>query len=172
MCKNFVRGIREIPYRRYLTLSFSTLGHFISPVNTQQDQLNHTSRGGEAGPKVKVLLVDDHSLVRKAVRKIIDRHQEMVIVGEATGGEEAIRLSRKTSPDIILMDVNMPGIDGIEATRRIIAEMPEIRIIGFSTNDKKIVVEKMKMAGASAYLSKDDAFDLLIDTIQDVAAAS
>lgn len=171
MCKNFVRGLGEIPYKQYLTFSFSTLGQFFSPVSTQDDQLKQISRGGESGSKITVLLVDDHSLVRKAIRKIIDRQQGMTVVGEAAGGEEAIRLSRRTSPDIILMDVNMPGIDGIETTRRIIAEMPGIRIIGLSTNDKKIVVDKMKSAGASAYLSKDDAFDSLIDTIRNVAAA-
>lgn len=170
MCKNLVRDIKELLNRRYHTFSFSTMGHLFSPVTYQDDTFKQVGLGGGVEPKIKVMLVDDHSLIRQAVRKIIDQHSGIVVVGEAAGGEEAIRLSRQTSPDVILMDVNMPGIDGIETTRRIIAEMPAIRVIGLSSNDQKIVVEKMKSAGASAYLTKDNAFDSLIDTIQDVAA--
>lgn len=116
--------------------------------------------------KIRVLLVDDHEMFRNGLRKIIDGEEDIMVVGEAGDGKEAINLSRETYPDVILMDVNMPGMDGVEATRKIIAELPNIRIIGVSLHDSREVVQDMRDAGASAYLTKTEAFELLIVTIR------
>ncbi|SHE80272.1 PAS domain S-box-containing protein [Fodinibius roseus] len=121
--------------------------------------------------KISVLLVDDHQMVRKGFRKIIEDEDDVVVAGEAGDGGEAVSLSRETAPDIVLMDVNMPKMDGIEATRRITSEMPGIRIIGLSLHDEKRVMEKMRSAGASAYLTKTEAFESLMRTIRAEASA-
>lgn len=142
---------------------FSKLVHYLPHLmNLKQDRPE--DRG------IKILLVDDHPLVRQWVRRSIERQSGMEVIGEVTNGEEAITLSRKLLPDIILMDINMPGIGGIEATRRITAEMPDICIIGLSTHDEDNIVKDMKNAGASAYLSKTEAFESLIGTIRTEAS--
>lgn len=120
---------------------------------------------------IKVLLVDDHQMVREGLRKIIEDQEDIRVIGEAADGIEAIRLAREYSPDLILMDVSMPGMDGIEATKRITDEMPDIRIIGLSLHDEEKITEEMRDAGASAYLTKTEAFESLIVTIRAEASA-
>jgi PAS domain S-box-containing protein len=115
---------------------------------------------------IKVLLVDDHQMVREGLRKVIDEQDDIMIIGEAGDGEEAVELSRKTYPDIVLMDVNMPKMDGIQATRRITGEMPHIRVIGLSLYDEDRVIKNIRSAGASAYLTKTEAFESLVETIR------
>lgn len=124
-----------------------------------------------SGKKIKVMLVDDHQMMRDYIRRMLDEHDDIVISGEAGDGEEAIKLAQVTRPDIILMDVNMPVMDGIEATRKITNELSQICIIGLSMNEGSVIMENMKSAGASAYLQKSDAFDLLIKTIRSEASA-
>lgn len=121
--------------------------------------------------KIQVLLVDDHRMMREGLRRMLDEHDDIVIIGEAADGKEAVELAREICPDIILMDVNMPVMNGIEATRRIINDTPKMRIIGLSMNSKNRIREDMKSAGASAYLRKSEAFDLLIETIRSEASA-
>lgn len=116
--------------------------------------------------KIKVLLVDDHQMMREGLRKIIEEEGDITIIAEAASGEEAIELTRKHSPDVIVMDVNMPGMNGIEATRKILSSIPDVRIIGLSLHDSKDVATAMKSAGASAYLSKTEATQDLCDTIR------
>lgn len=121
---------------------------------------------------VKVLLVDDHQMFRKGIRKIIDDEDDMMVVGEASDGKEAIKLSRKLSPDVILMDVNMPEMDGVEATRQIMSEESQIRIIGLSFYDDERIVKEMRKAGATAFLTKFEAFESLIVSIRAEASAT
>lgn len=122
--------------------------------------------------RIKVLIADDHQMFRKGVRKIIEGELDIMVIDEAADGEEAIKKARETSPDVILMDVNMPRMDGIEATRRITADMPNIRIIGLSLYEEAGVVEEMRKAGASAYLTKTEAFESLIVSIRAEASSS
>lgn len=130
----------------------------------------NTNKSDPAGA-IKVLLVDDHQMVRKGLRKIIEEQDDIRVTGEAANGEEAIKLAGETSPDIILMDINLPGIDGIEATQRIVNSMPDVRVIGLSLHDETEVVADVKSAGASAYLSKTEAFESLVETIRAEASA-
>ncbi len=117
----------------------------------------------------KILIVDDHEMVRRGLRKMIENQDDLMVIAEASNGEEAVKSARETSPDIIVMDINLPGMDGIEATRKITAEMPDIRVIGLSLHDEKGVADDMRSAGASAYLTKTEAFETLCATIRSEA---
>lgn len=120
----------------------------------------------KTGHKIKVLLVDDHQMVREGLRKIIEDQDDMMVIAEAADGEEAVKLSHANSPDIILMDVNMPKMGGIEATQKILSEMSHIRVIGLSLHDDESVKEEMYNVGATAYLTKTEAFEALCATIR------
>ncbi len=160
----------EIPFKKCFGFTLLKFTNYLPPYFFSTDTLVPFIQSGQKVINIKILLVDDHRLVRKWVRKTIENQNGMEVVGEAANGMEAIKLARKKSPDIILMDVNMPGIDGIETTRRITADMPKTRIIGLSTNDEDKIVKEMKNAGASAYITKTDAFDLLVATIREIAS--
>ena len=112
---------------------------------------------------IRVLLVDDHAMVRQGLRSLLDGYSNLHIIAEAGDGEEAITLARLLKPDVIVMDVNMPRLDGIEATKRIREELPETLIVGLSVNEH--VVKSMKAAGAAACLTKESAADHLYETI-------
>ena len=114
---------------------------------------------------VRVLLVDDHAMVRQGLRSILDGYPNLDIIAEAGDGEEAITLARLLKPDLIVMDVNMPRLDGIEATRRIREEMPSTYVVGLSVNEAEHIVKSMKAAGAAAFLTKESAADHLYETI-------
>ncbi|MEX0719367.1 MAG: response regulator [Balneolaceae bacterium] len=115
---------------------------------------------------VKVLLVDDHQMMREGLRKIINTQKDLTVIAEASNGEEALNEAEKTSPDIVVMDVNMPVMDGIEATQKLMEKMPNVRVIGLSFHDHQNVAESMRSAGATAYLTKNEAFEALCATIR------
>jgi len=117
------------------------------------------------GRPVRVLLVDDHAMVRQGLRSILDGYPNLDIIAEAGDGEEAITLARLLKPDLIVMDVNMPRLDGIEATRRIREELPSTYVVGLSVNEAEHIVKSMKAAGAAAFLTKESAADHLYETI-------
>lgn len=138
-----------------------------SPYGYVENSLLGSHQENESGdkPQIKILLVDDHQIIRSAIRDLIKEVQGMEVAGEATDGKEAINLCRSMAPDIVLMDVNMPRMNGIEATRKITSVMPDIHIIGLSMHHENKVTEKMKEAGASAYLSKTEIIESLVQTI-------
>ena len=121
---------------------------------------------------VRVLLVDDHAMVRQGLRSILDGYPNLDIIAEAGDGEEAITLTRLLKPDLIVMDVNMPRLDGIEATRRIRQESPSTYVVGLSVNEAEHIVKSMKAAGAAAFLTKESAADHLYETIGAVTRKS
>ena len=113
----------------------------------------------------RVLLVDDHAMVRQGLRAILDQYADLFIIGEAADGREAVSIAKKRTPDVIIMDINMPRMDGIEATKRIKKDHPETIIIAVSVNDTPQVRESMQHAGASAFVSKEEAGERLHETI-------
>ncbi len=113
----------------------------------------------------RVLLVDDHAMVRQGLRAILDHYPDLLIIGEAADGREAVSIAAKRTPDVIIMDINMPRMDGIQATRRIKKEHPETVIIAVSVNDTPHLRESMHKAGASAFVSKEEASERLYETI-------
>jgi len=118
---------------------------------------------------VRVLLADDQGLVREGFRHIIDAREDLEVVGEAADGREAIALAEKTRPDVILMDVRMPVLDGIEATRRLIASGHPARIVILTTFDLDEAVFAALRAGASGFMLKDIRAAELVEAIRVVA---
>lgn len=113
---------------------------------------------------MRVLIVDDHTAVRQSLVQALRGEPGIEVVGEASDGEEAVRLAGQLGPDVILMDVVMPRVDGIEATRQIMRNCPQIRVIGLSVHDSMVYAARMFEAGASAYLLKDcDMESLLLE---------
>jgi DNA-binding NarL/FixJ family response regulator len=119
----------------------------------------HTEKGGGAeagaGSKIGVLIADDHSLVRRGLAAIINMEEDVAVLGEAADGEEAIELWRRLRPDVVLMDLRMPKLEGVEAIRRIRHEDPEAGIIVLTTFDHDEDIYAGLRAGAKAYLLKD-----------------
>ena len=119
--------------------------------------------------KLTVLLVDDHALVRRGFRRILEDDPEIEVVGEASDGEEAVRLAAKERPQVIVMDCAMPGMNGLEATRRILEARPEAAILMLSMHSEDTLVRQALDAGASGYILKN-AMDLdLANAVKRVA---
>jgi two-component system, NarL family, response regulator NreC len=119
---------------------------------------------------IRILLADDHKIMRQGLRSLIKGEPDMEVIGEASNGQEAIKLACELSPHVIVMDVNMPDLNGIDATGRILARSPDIKILGFSmSSDKKHVLE-MFQAGVSGYMLKDCAFEELVQAIRTLRA--
>jgi DNA-binding NarL/FixJ family response regulator len=118
--------------------------------------------------KIKIVLVDDHKLLRDGLRNIIDQKTNMQIIGEASDGREAIKMASKLIPDVIVMDVAMPGLNGVEAAKQIHKNLPQIKIIGLSMHSGKQFIQGMFKAGAFGYLLKDGDADELITAITTV----
>ncbi|HEV7206342.1 MAG TPA: response regulator transcription factor [Jatrophihabitans sp.] len=111
---------------------------------------------------IRVLLVDDHRLVRAGLAGLLESVPDMVVVGEAADGHRAIEAVRETGPDVVLMDVSMPGMDGIEATRTLVVGNPDLRIVALTSFSDQTRVAQMIAAGAVGYLLKDcEPADLL-----------
>jgi len=119
---------------------------------------------------IKVLLVDDHALIREGLQSLLEKQPDMQVVGEAEDGRRAKELVSELSPDIVIMDVTMPRLSGIEATRQITAEFPSVRIIALSIHSQRRFVADMLSAGAAGYILKECLFDELVQAIQTVAA--
>lgn len=115
---------------------------------------------------IQVLLVDDHSGLRAEFRRIVEEDHELAVIGEASNGEMAVHLARRLYPDVVLMDVQMPKVNGIEATRRLKVACPEVAVIGLSSSN---YAEAIVRAGASAYILKQHAMEQLCATIRRVA---
>lgn len=103
---------------------------------------------------ISVVLVDDHQLVRTGIRRLLDDAADITVVGEAESGEEAIRLVRERAPEVILMDVNMPGIGGLEATRKLLRVDPALRIVALTVHMDEPYPSRLLEAGALGYLTK------------------
>lgn len=118
---------------------------------------------------IKLLLVDDHDLVRTGIRRILDDVEDFNVIGEAQSGEQAVKLCRKDAPDIVLMDMSMPGIGGLEATKQILRISEDIRVVALSVHKENPFPAKVMQMGAFGYLTKDANPDEMIRAIQKVA---
>ena len=116
----------------------------------------------------RVLLADDHRLMREALRSIVDKESDMKVVGEAADGRAAVRMAREVSPDIVIMDIAMPELNGVEATHQIFSETPHVKILALSMHSDEHFVAGMLKAGASGYLLKDCAAEELVQAIRSV----
>jgi DNA-binding NarL/FixJ family response regulator len=117
---------------------------------------------------IKVLIVDDQALICDGIAKLLEGEKDIEVVGKAYSGEEAIEKAEKLNPDIILMDIRMPGIDGISATKAIRAKNPSIQVIAISVYEEDELIMQMFQAGAVGYILKDISLDNLIKAIKNV----
>ena len=118
--------------------------------------------------KIKVLLVDDHAIMRDGIRALLGLHDDIEIIGEASEGQEAIEKTRDLSPDVIVMDVAMPGMDGLEATRRIKKQSPKVKVIILTQYDNKEYILSAIKAGAVGYVPKRALGSELVSAIRAV----
>lgn len=117
---------------------------------------------------IRLLLVDDHKLFRQGLRQICELETDLEVVGEAGSGPEAIRMAKTTSPDVVLMDINMPGMDGVEATHRLLQALPQLKVVILTMHRQdKYVFEAIK-AGAQGYLLKDSEAEELLEAVRAV----
>jgi two-component system, NarL family, invasion response regulator UvrY len=122
------------------------------------------------GARIRVLLVDDHAVVREGYRRLLERDEGLTVVGEAAAMAEALTLDAQLQPDVIVLDIALPGVSGIEVLRRLIARRPDARVLIFSMYQDGIYATHAMNAGACGYLSKASAPDLLVSAVRTVAA--
>jgi two-component system invasion response regulator UvrY len=121
---------------------------------------------------INVMLVDDHDLVRKGIRRLLDDTSGINVIAEAPDGEQAIRQIRQKRPDVILMDISMPGIGGLEATRKITRMSPDMKVIAVSIHDDDPFPARLLEAGAAGYITKGCDVNEIIEAIQSVYAGN
>jgi DNA-binding NarL/FixJ family response regulator len=119
--------------------------------------------------QTKILLVDDHPIFREGLRSLIDKSDTAQVIGEAGDGVEAVRLAGELKPDLVVMDLTMPIMNGIDATREITKKDPDIRVLALSMESNRFFVVEVLKAGATGYVLKDTAFAELMDAINTVA---
>ncbi len=119
---------------------------------------------------IELLLVDDHELVRAGIRRILEDTPGIKVIGEASSGEEALKLVREKRPDIVIMDVNMPGIGGLECTRKLVQTDPKLKVIVVTVHVDEPYPTKLLEAGASGYLTKSCAVDEIVLAINTVCS--
>jgi DNA-binding NarL/FixJ family response regulator len=122
------------------------------------------------GQTVRVLLVDDHAVVREGYRRLLERTPVIVVVAEAATGEDAYRVFCDLNPDVVVMDINLTGMSGIEAARRMLAREPDARILVFSMHEDALFGSRALQAGARGYVTKASAPEVLVEAVKAVSA--
>jgi two-component system, NarL family, response regulator NreC len=113
----------------------------------------------------RILLVDDHEIMREGMCALLKRLPDIEIVGQASDGRSGINMAKEFAPDIVIMDIGMPNLNGIEATRQLLADNPRVKVMALSTHSDGSIVAKMLKAGASGYMLKESAFSELMEGI-------
>lgn len=121
---------------------------------------------------VKIIVADDHDLVRMGIVRMLSDVPGFTVIAEASSGEEALQLAKENKPDVLLMDVRMPGIGGMEATKRVLSHNPRIKVIAVTSLSDDLYPERLMKAGASGYVTKGANFDEMIDAIKTVMSGS
>ena len=125
---------------------------------------------GAKSDRVTVLLVDDHAVVREGYRRLLERHGDIVVIGEAADAAEAHALFRKLAPQIVVMDITLPGLSGIEAMRRMLEHEPDSRVLIFSMHEDAIFAKRALQAGAFGYVTKASAPGVLVEAVHTIAS--
>jgi DNA-binding NarL/FixJ family response regulator len=118
---------------------------------------------------IRIILADDHTLLRQGLHALIEEQPDMTVIAEADDGRATVKLAAKLSPDIIVMDISMPGMNGMEATRQILSQDPGVKVLALSMHTDRRFIKEMLSAGASGYLLKDCAFEELIFALHALA---
>jgi CheY-like chemotaxis protein/two-component sensor histidine kinase len=147
--------------------------HTVRPPRVPSDGARTDVSKGSEPATIQVLLVDDHAMVRQGLCSLVNSHAHLQVVGEAADGLEAIEAARRLKPKVVVMDINMPRMNGIEATKRIKAEFADMAIIGLSMHQAtEVFAETMKNAGICRYVTKDSAAEALCQAIEEAAASN
>lgn len=125
---------------------------------------------GRTSQVVRVVLVDDHAVVREGYRRLLERTADISVIAEIASGEEAYRVVCELQPDVTVMDINLPGLGGVEAVRRIVARLPEAKILMFSMHEDTVFSSRALQAGARGYVTKSAAPEVLVEAVRLVAA--
>lgn len=118
---------------------------------------------------LRVLIADDHIMLRHSLVRALESDEDLKVVGEAEDGRSAVQMTRKLKPDIVIMDISMPHMNGIDATRQIAHDCPDVHVIGLSAHASKVHADQMHDAGATGYLLKDGDLDELKHAMQTVS---
>ncbi len=119
---------------------------------------------------MRILVVDDHAVVRQGLIRMLQEEPDIEVVGDASNGQIAIERTRELKPDVVLMDVSMPVMNGVEATRAIHAEWPAVRVVGLSMFAASEQEEMMRQAGAVSYLCKHESLEVILEVIRNSVA--
>ena len=117
-------------------------------------------------PKIKILVVDDHAIVREGVRMILAKESDLEVVGEAGDGQQALELTERVRPDVVIMDISMPGMGGIEATQTVRARHPEVQVLALTMHEDESYVFQLLRAGAAGYVLKRAAAQDLVQAVR------
>jgi len=115
------------------------------------------------------LLVDDHAVVREGYKRLLERDKNIVVIGEAGGSQDAYRLFTEQQPDVVVMDISLPGMSGIEIMRRMLMRTPEAKVLIFSMHEDEVFASRALQAGARGYITKSSAPEVLVEAVQAVA---
>ncbi len=118
---------------------------------------------------IKILLADDHQILREGLRKMIEKEQNMEVVGEAEDGRSTVKMAKKLVPDVVVMDITMPDLNGMDATRKIVSEAPGVKVLALSMHQDVKYISGMLEAGAMGYILKGCKFEELVTAIRSVA---
>ena len=119
---------------------------------------------------VRILLADDHTIIRQGLHSLLEKEADMEVVGEAEDGRKTLQLVRRLAPDIVVMDITMPNLNGVDAAHEIVSEFPQIKVIALSIHSHRHFVAGMLKAGASGYVLKECVFDEFVQAIRTVAS--
>jgi DNA-binding NarL/FixJ family response regulator len=121
---------------------------------------------------IRIILADDHEILRHGLSRSFQQNEDIEVIGQAKDGHSTVELVRELSPNIVVMDIGMPDLNGVEATRQIVKESPRVKVIGLSMHSSNKYVREMFKAGASGYLLKDCPFEELVEAIKTVAGGN
>jgi len=119
---------------------------------------------------IRIVLADDHKILRDGLRSLLEQHPDMQVIAEADNGRATVKLAQELKPDVVVMDIGMPDLNGIDATKQIVTKAPGVKVIALSMHSDKRFVQGMLAAGASGYMLKDSAFEELARAIHVVVA--
>lgn len=128
----------------------------------------HHAKSMNTKQRITVLLADDHKVIRKELRKMLEAESDLEVVGEAANGKQAVEMAWKLRPAVIVMDISMPKLNGLDATQQILEVLPATRVLIFSSHSGEAYVESAMTAGATGYISKLNSLDLLVTAIRAV----
>jgi CheY-like chemotaxis protein len=147
----------------------ATLQQVVPASAANEEKILQSAATIAKGKNVRVVFVDDHKVLRQGLIRLVSGKPNISVVGEAGNGIEALELAHRLRPDVVVMDVSMPQMDGIEATHRIKTELPDVHVLGLSMHEDENIAEAMRSAGAEAFLSKATSSEKLLDVIYEIA---